>query len=95
MAAADAAAGDDLQEWAARLRVPWGPALTEQEAARGLTYYGSGERLGAVADRLLAGRPIKVFTLGASVTRGIGTVDRKNSYANRLFEYISHVFPHK
>lgn len=37
----------------------------------------------------------QVFTLGASVTRGIGTTDRKHSYANRLFEYIAHAFPHK
>ena len=38
---------------------------------------------------------LQVFTLGASVTRGIGTTDRKHSYANRLFEYIAHAFPHK
>lgn len=38
---------------------------------------------------------LQVFTLGASVTRGIGTTDRKHSYVNRLFEYIAHAFPHK
>jgi hypothetical protein len=36
-----------------------------------------------------------VFTLGASVTRGIGTTDRRYSYANRLFEHIDTVFPNK
>jgi lysophospholipase L1-like esterase len=78
-----------------RLRVPWGPLLTQEEAQRGLAYYGSGQRLQAVVNKLMAGKPIKVFTLGASVTRGIGTTDRKHSYANRLFEYIAHAFPHK
>ena len=52
-------------------------------------------RVDTAALLCLPWRAGQVFTLGASVTRGIGTVDRKNSYANRLFEYISHVFPHK
>ena len=122
-----------------RLRVPWGPLLTQQEALRGLSYYGSGARIQAVASKLLAGQPIKargavatghgggrcagpaarlrlrrlrprshaacawaacrlplqVFTLGASVTRGIGTTDRKYSYASRFFEFINAAFPHK
>lgn len=37
----------------------------------------------------------QVFTLGASVTRGIGTTDRRYSYASRLFEWIQAAFPHK
>jgi len=49
-----------LESWAERLTVPWGPLLTQQEAQRGLAYYGSGGRLQAVAARLLAGKPIKV-----------------------------------
>ncbi|PSC68178.1 Acyl-coenzyme A thioesterase THEM4 isoform A [Micractinium conductrix] len=84
-----------LDAWVQRLTVPWGPLLTEQEAQRGLSYYGSGERLQAVAAKLMAGKPIKVFTLGASVTRGIGTTDRRYSYASRLFEWIQAAFPHK
>jgi len=34
--------------------------LTPEEASRGLSFYGSGERLQAVAAKLLAGKPIKV-----------------------------------
>ena len=37
----------------------------------------------------------QAYTLGASVTRGIGTTDRKYSYASRFFEYIQAVFPHE
>ena len=51
---------DDLETWARRLEVPWGPQLTQEEAERGLLYYGSGKRLQAVAAKLLAGQPIKV-----------------------------------
>ena len=51
---------DDLEGWAERLAVPWGPRLTQVEVERGLLYYGSGKRLQAVAAKLLAGRPIKV-----------------------------------
>jgi hypothetical protein len=36
-----------------------------------------------------------MFTLGASVTRGIGTTDRAFSYASRFFEFITTAFPHK
>jgi len=38
---------------------------------------------------------LQVFTLGASVTRGIGTTDRRYSYASRFFEYINTTFPHR
>jgi hypothetical protein len=86
---------DPLAGWAERLQVPWGPLLSEAEARRGLSYYGSGARLQEVAAKLMAGKPIKVFTLGASVTRGIGTTDRKYSYPARFFEYINSTFPHK
>ncbi|KAL4421416.1 hypothetical protein ABPG75_010707 [Micractinium tetrahymenae] len=83
-----------LEAWAERLRVPWGPLLTQEEAARGLTYYGSGERLQRVAAKLLAGKPIKVFTLGASVTRGIGATKPGRSYPQRLFQFLNASFPH-
>ncbi|KAL4447553.1 hypothetical protein ABPG75_004772 [Micractinium tetrahymenae] len=85
---------DVLEAWAQRLAVPWGPLLTQEEAERGLSYWGSGERLKKVAAKLVAGKPIKVYTLGASVTRGIGTTDRRYSYASRFFEYINSTFPH-
>lgn len=49
-----------LEELVQRLRVPWGPMLTRKEAARGIGFYGSGERLHVVAEKLLAGQPIKV-----------------------------------
>lgn len=45
------------------LRLPWGdPILTEEEMQRGITYYGSGARLRAVAHKLLQGRRVKVGT---------------------------------
>lgn len=37
----------------------------------------------------------QVYTLGASVTRGIGTTDRQYSYASRFFQYINSTFPHR
>ena len=42
------------------LRVPWQPLLTAEEVQRGLAYYGSGQRMERVAEKLLAGKPIKV-----------------------------------
>ena len=65
-----AASAGDLAERAAQLRrvsVPWTPLLSQHELERGLTYYGSGERLRAVAAKLLAGQPIKVWA--ASLAR--------------------------
>ena len=50
----------EARERLAALRLPWQPALTRQEAERGLSYFGSGKRLRAVAAKLLAGQPIKV-----------------------------------
>jgi hypothetical protein len=37
----------------------------------------------------------QLVTLGASVTRGIGTTDRQYAYANRFFEYINATWPHR
>lgn len=84
-----------MAAWAERLTVPWGPLLTQEEAERGLSYWGSGERLKRFAAKLMAGKPVKVYTLGASVTRGIGTTDRQYSYASRFFQYINSTFPHR
>ena len=94
-AAAGGGGGGLTDAWVQRLTVPWGPQLTQAEADRGLTYWGSGERMRALARKLLAGRPIKVFALGASVTRGIGTSDRRYSYAARLFEFVATAFPNE
>lgn len=59
-AAVTATAPSVAQQRLAALRLPWQPRLSRQEAQRGLAYYGSGERLRAVAAKLLAGQPIKV-----------------------------------
>lgn len=68
VAAAAAAAGAGLSdEWVQRLRVPWGPLLTQEEAQRGLAYYGSGQRLQAVVKKLMDGKPIKVGSCGCWV----------------------------
>lgn len=84
----------ELEGWAERLQVPWGALLTGDEAARGLTNWGSGERMKRVAAKLLAGQPIKVFALGASVTRGIGATSPSLSYVSRFFEFLNTTFPH-
>lgn len=57
----------NLEAWSERLRVPWGPLLTSSEAARGMAYYGSGDRLRRVAAKLLAGKPIKVRSASAAL----------------------------
>lgn len=49
-----------MAAWAERLTVPWGPLLTQEEAERGLSYWGSGERLKRFAAKLMAGKPVKV-----------------------------------
>ena len=51
-----------------RLKLPWEPVLTKEELRRGETYYGSGGRLNRLANKLLAGKPIKVYTLGGRCT---------------------------
>jgi hypothetical protein len=75
--------------------LPWPPRLAQQELQRGLTYYGSGERFRALAAKLLASQPIKVFTLGGSVTFGNGATSRRQNYANRFFEFLRATFPNK
>jgi hypothetical protein len=55
-----ASQADSLAAWAKRLAVPWGPLLTQEEAERGLAYYGSGRRLQQLAAKLMAGKPVKV-----------------------------------
>ena len=73
---------------------PWPPLLSRVQLDRGLAHYGSGERLARVAGKLLAGRPIKVVTLGGSVTRGLGASVPEHNYANRFFQLINATFPH-
>lgn len=58
-AAATGSSAGDLEEWARRLAVPWGPLLTQEEAQRGLAYYGSGARLQQLARKLMDGKAIK------------------------------------
>ncbi|KAL4421052.1 hypothetical protein ABPG77_007527 [Micractinium sp. CCAP 211/92] len=93
-AALPSLAGQELQV-ARGLRMPWAPLLTAEEVKRGLAYYGSGARLEAVAAKLMAGRPIKIFTLGGSVTKGQGASSPEAAYPSRLFEFISANFPHE
>jgi hypothetical protein len=81
-----------LQE---RLRLPWPTVLTREELRRGETYYGSGRRLHRLASKLLAGKPIKVYALGGSVTGGGGASLPKLAYVERFFAFIRHAFHHK
>ncbi|PRW60976.1 hypothetical protein C2E21_0414 [Chlorella sorokiniana] len=80
---------------AQRLVVPWEPLLTREELLRGLSYYGTGARLQAVAAKLLAGQPIKVYTLGGSITRGGGARSEELKYVARFFNAINASFPHR
>ena len=77
-----------------RLRVPWVPALTREEALRGLSYYGSGAAMQRVAAKLLAGQPISVVMLGGSITGGGGASSADLGYASRFFRFINESFPH-
>ncbi|PRW45267.1 hypothetical protein C2E21_6426 [Chlorella sorokiniana] len=74
----------------------WQPLLTREERLRGISYWGSGGRLQRVAQKLLTGQPVKVFTLGGSVTSGGGSSSStKLGYVPRFFEFLQHNFPHK
>ncbi|KAL4448549.1 hypothetical protein ABPG75_005768 [Micractinium tetrahymenae] len=90
--AAESGAGSSLL---ALPTLPWQPLLGQHEVARGLSYWGSGERLQRVAAKLLAGQPIKAYTLGGSVTMGRGASRRDLNYAARFFEFLNHTFPHR
>ena len=69
------------------LRPPWDPLLTRSDLLRGQAYYGSGDRLQAVAAKLLAGQEIKVYAIGGSVTKGSGSSDAATtSFPARLFQ---------
>ena len=37
----------------------------------------------------------QVYTLGASVTRGLGATRPEHNYANRFFSLINATFPHR
>lgn len=76
-------------------RLPWPPLLSATDVQRGITYHGTGGRLQAVAAKLLAGQPIKAYTLGGSVTKGQGTSTDGAAYPNRFFEFIQAAFPHR
>ena len=39
--------------------------------------------------------PAQVYTLGASVTRGLGATRPEHNYANRFFSLINATFPHR
>lgn len=48
-----------------------------------------------MAQKLLAGQPVKVFTLGGSVTSGGGSSSSaKLGYVPRFFDFLQHNFPH-
>lgn len=74
---------------------PWQPLLRPAELQRGLAFYGSGARIQRVAARLLAGEPIKAFTIGGSVTRGAGASSPDTTFAERFFAFLNSTFPHR
>ncbi|KAL4429381.1 hypothetical protein ABPG77_005155 [Micractinium sp. CCAP 211/92] len=75
--------------------MPWKPLLSHRDVRRGLSYYGSGDRLQALLAKLQAGRPIKAYTLGGSVTKGQGASAPEKGYASRFFEFINATWPHR
>lgn len=74
------------------LQVPWQPLLTEAEIRRG-AYFGSLSQMRAVADKLLAGQPIRVVMLGGSVTNSAAYAAQGLSYATRFFSFINTTWP--
>ena len=48
-----------------------------------------------MATKLLAGRPIKAFTLGGSGTYGNGVEGLEQAYPSLLFRFINTTFPHR
>ena len=80
-----------VQEW---LKLPWHAKLSEEEAQRGLSYYGSGNSLRRLAKKLLSGHPITVVAIGGSVTAAGGSDPAGVSYIARFFTYINATFPH-
>ncbi|KAL4422439.1 hypothetical protein ABPG75_008636 [Micractinium tetrahymenae] len=75
------------------LPVPWEPLLAPDDVKRAEAYYGTGRALRHVAAKLLAGRPIKVYMLGGSVTAGMGRGTSK-AYTEHFFDIINASFPH-
>ena len=71
------------------------PLLGEEDQQRGITYYGSGARLRALAAKLLAGRPIRAYVVGGSVTFGHGVEDSRLCFASRFFSAVNATFPHR
>jgi hypothetical protein len=80
---------------AMRELLPWQPLLTDEDVQRAQGYYGSGTAMRKVASKLLTGEPIQVYTLGGSVTRGLGASAPSRNYANRFFQLINASFPHR
>lgn len=96
-AEAAAVAADQRSDapWQDLLRLPWQPLLRQQDVQRGLSYYGTGSRMRRLATKLLAGRPIKAYTLGGSVTAGQGASRPAANFVSRFFQFINATFPHR
>lgn len=77
------------------LRPPWPPLLAAEEQQRGLTYYGSGSRVRAFAQKLLDGEPVTVVALGGSITMGSGVPSPELCYTSRFFQALNASFPHR
>ncbi len=80
---------------ATHLRLPWEPLLTRDELLRGMAFYGTGRRLQRMARKLLDGQPVKIATLGGSITKGSGATGPEASYPARFFEALNASFPHR
>lgn len=78
------------------LQPPWGAALlSEEERQRGVSFWGSGARVHALAHRLRNGQPVKAAFLGGSITAGSGVADTKACYASRFAQWLNATFPHR
>ena len=74
----------------------WQPLLTREEQRRGISYWGSGGGMQRLAGKLLAGQPVKVLSLGGSVTSGGGSSNSaRMGYVPRFFDFLRHNFPHE
>ncbi|KAL4443942.1 hypothetical protein ABPG75_011679, partial [Micractinium tetrahymenae] len=94
-AAALASGGAAPRDRRALLAPPWKPVLADEDVARAAGYYGTGARLRRVAAKLLAGLPIKAYTLGGSGTLGVGASSPDAKYAARFFQLLNTSFPHR
>eukprot|EP00798_Chlamydomonas_sp_ICE-L_P032023 gene32023-16547_t len=62
--------------------------LSERDRANGVSYYGSAERLRIAIDKMKKGEPVRISTVGGSITAGQGASDGL-SWPQYVFNWAS------